>query len=83
MICWHSPVRCYMVKKGFLYIHFQKSNKAMISLSSWNKVELSFYNFHFRLQSEIKSFWSSESSVHLFAKTFQWHSEKEDGLVAS
>lgn len=55
----------------------------MISLSSWNKVELSFYNFHFRLQSEIKSFWSSESSVHLFAKTFQWHSEKEDGLVAS
>lgn len=47
-------------------MHSTMSIKAMISLYFWNKIELSFCNFHCRLQIEIKSFWSSESSVHLW-----------------
>lgn len=49
-------------------MHSTMSTKAMISLYFWNKVELSFCNFHCRLQIEIKSFWSSESSVHVSGK---------------
>lgn len=83
-ICWHPPISCCIVSQRIFADTLHKSIKAMMSLFFFhlNEVELSFHNFHCTLHIEIKSFWSSEYSVHLSRKTFQWPSEKKDSLVS-